>query len=473
MGKKSYYQLLNIKPDASIDEIKRAYREKAREIHPDKNLNIDTTQEFQKLNEAYQVLSDEIKRKDYDNGFVCELNFNIFNEHENEKELESDFIYYETDITVLKCGCDDWIKSRSQYQSYDPRRLCKHLVAKLVNDGIPEVFMPFKNYLLYRKSTGRGVKLFQEIVFLEFSIVVIDYYGTHLFLYLKKQKDSFCSYQVFEVHKYKGVGYKWMITPDILNEGEILYEDNIDGKDYINKRFNVINGNAPLCNRLYKRYLYEEKLRLKDEYKSRFEITSKILKQVESKYSTLSFNTRLQAMGYIVKSKDLNGNDWIVREDGLKYGINYLIDTLLPNVEMPSWYISTFYDSKTMSFKHSNQKDTTHRTKIMWDKQKFQELLLVMDAFVIKKEQKLKEEKVSYKRSDRMDWLKDINCPQCNSKNIHKKNKRVYKYGTVQRYQCMDCKSVFQEKVDEHPLEKENINISNDVENEKSENFNE
>ena len=53
-----YYKLLNITKNTTQEEIKIAYRKRAHELHPDKNKNTDTTEQFQKLNKAYETLSD-------------------------------------------------------------------------------------------------------------------------------------------------------------------------------------------------------------------------------------------------------------------------------------------------------------------------------------------------------------------------------------------------------------------------------
>lgn len=61
---KDYYKILNIGKNATKDEIKRAYRRLAHQYHPDKNGGDD--QKFKEINEAYQVLSNDAKRQQYD-----------------------------------------------------------------------------------------------------------------------------------------------------------------------------------------------------------------------------------------------------------------------------------------------------------------------------------------------------------------------------------------------------------------------
>jgi curved DNA-binding protein len=58
-----YYSTLGVSQTATADEIKRAFRKKAHEHHPDKGGDQEA---FKKINEAYQVLSDDQKRRQYD-----------------------------------------------------------------------------------------------------------------------------------------------------------------------------------------------------------------------------------------------------------------------------------------------------------------------------------------------------------------------------------------------------------------------
>ena len=74
MNKRDYYEVLGVSKTSSQDEIKSAFRKLAKKYHPDLSKEPDAAEKFKEAQEAYAVLSDETKRKQYD-----QFGFNAFN----------------------------------------------------------------------------------------------------------------------------------------------------------------------------------------------------------------------------------------------------------------------------------------------------------------------------------------------------------------------------------------------------------
>ena len=71
---KDYYSVLGLKKGASEDEIKKAYRKLAMQYHPDRNKDDKIAEnKFKDISEAYAVLSDKKKRRQYDQFGSCLL----------------------------------------------------------------------------------------------------------------------------------------------------------------------------------------------------------------------------------------------------------------------------------------------------------------------------------------------------------------------------------------------------------------
>lgn len=84
---KDLYKLLELNSNASVQEIKNSYRKLAKKYHPDLNPgNKEYEQIFKEITAAYSILSDEEKRRKYDNGFYDD-EYGLFNEDSISDDL--------------------------------------------------------------------------------------------------------------------------------------------------------------------------------------------------------------------------------------------------------------------------------------------------------------------------------------------------------------------------------------------------
>jgi molecular chaperone DnaJ len=66
MNKRDYYEVLGLTKGASKEEIKKAYRKLSKQYHPDINKDDNAVDKFKEISEAYEVLSDDQKKAQYD-----------------------------------------------------------------------------------------------------------------------------------------------------------------------------------------------------------------------------------------------------------------------------------------------------------------------------------------------------------------------------------------------------------------------
>lgn len=119
---KDYYKILEIQQTASLEEIKIAFKKQAVKWHPDRNLDTDTTEKMQEINEAYLILKDKEARERYDREYLRYKEFTSrnsksysqekksesYSQSENkQKEEKSEKPNYEFDDEILK----NWMRN--------------------------------------------------------------------------------------------------------------------------------------------------------------------------------------------------------------------------------------------------------------------------------------------------------------------------------------------------------------------------
>lgn len=132
MYKKDYYKILGLTRDATEEEIKRAYRKQALLYHPDRNAgNRESEERFKEIGEAYAVLGNRERRKEYDlvgharfrHNFTVEDTFEGFDLKDIFRNFNQGF---KADVSGSffcrrgKQGCGKW-KSRSFRRSFVER----------------------------------------------------------------------------------------------------------------------------------------------------------------------------------------------------------------------------------------------------------------------------------------------------------------------------------------------------------------
>lgn len=104
---KNYYEILGVSKNSSQKEIKEAYRKLAKIYHPDYNDSFDAIQIMQLINEAYDVLSEIKKRKQYDSKLEINNNDAYQTYTKSRDESENDFEKWLKDYLNIRRSLDD------------------------------------------------------------------------------------------------------------------------------------------------------------------------------------------------------------------------------------------------------------------------------------------------------------------------------------------------------------------------------
>ncbi|MBO4533831.1 MAG: J domain-containing protein [Treponema sp.] len=194
---KDFYKVLGVRQDATLAEIKRAYREKVKNLHPDLTGDITRHEEFNDVVHAYRVLSDERQRSIFDEGFFVRMKKNVRNAEE--------FDYYK------------WLKARE-----DDESRAKFIFYTLMHNKEDEAVEEFKrmqmshadfslkNYFTREDFMDYGYILAEELV------IRAEYYDA--FLLLEQIIKMEYSYRYF-----------YIFFPEVINFTLSILKRNIDG----------------------------------------------------------------------------------------------------------------------------------------------------------------------------------------------------------------------------------------------------
>lgn len=209
---------------------------------------------------------------------------------------------------------------------------------------------------------------------------------------------------------------------------------------------------------------WEEYEKIKNSILGNYDTLQNLKKEYSLNISTAKLHKALKNLNFIAKDSSLNQNDWIIKDDGLKYGINLIKDSKYMHEIIPDWYEVHIFDNINMKLVKLESKFNIKMTSALFEKNKFNELY----QFVIQEiennqlNNKSIDETISDKKLEREKWLRHVECPNCGEKtNLHKKDKRRRRTGYIQRFYCNTCNSMFQ--MDLEKLEQ----MTNDYEKDK------
>lgn len=194
--------------------------------------------------------------------------------------------------------------------------------------------------------------------------------------------------------------------------------------------------------------------KIKNSIFGRYDTVQNLIKEYSLDITTAEFNKALKSLNFTTKQLSLNQNNWIIKDDGLKYGINVIKDSIYMHASVPDWYKTYIFDNEQMKLTKLETNNNIKMTYALFEKNKFNELYQLVKQEIEKiefdkKENLIKPKLPNKKQLEREKWLRHVNCPKCGEKtNIHKKDKRQLSNGEVQRFYCNECNSMFQIDID-------------------------
>ena len=182
---KDFYKILGVRPNATLAEIKKAYREKAKLLHPDLSGDVTHRDEFEQMMMAYRVLSDARQRSIFDESFFIRIkktrkNADTFNYYEwlkarDDEESRAKFIFY----TLMHQKEDEAVAEFKRMQM-------NHAGFSLKKWFTREDFMDY-GYILAEELVIRG-EYYDAVILLE-QIIKMEYSYQYFYIFFPEVID--------------------------------------------------------------------------------------------------------------------------------------------------------------------------------------------------------------------------------------------------------------------------------------------
>ena len=233
----SYYDILNVAPNASAEEIKIAHRKQAVKWHPDNNPSEEATKRMQQINEAYDVLSNPVKRLEYDNSNKCKKSSDNLSYRKKREKADSIYDQYAdyvvktvvykkrfdaATIKHLKELINSWLKELSKEKIND------QMISDVFFNIVKYIDLDDRRLFLTLSSYTRDKTLF-ELYITEFKTivkshvdekVVVEFLTKKISEYIyESEKESFLSYNLKERKTTDGILNLLLIHLGMVIEG--------------------------------------------------------------------------------------------------------------------------------------------------------------------------------------------------------------------------------------------------------------
>ncbi|MBR5646603.1 MAG: DnaJ domain-containing protein [Treponema sp.] len=194
---KDFYKILGVRQNATLAEIKRAYREKAKNLHPDLTGNVSRSDEFNEVVKAYRVLSDLRQRSIFDESYFVKMHV--------KKTAADSFDYYK------------WLSERD-----DDESRAKFIFFTLMHQKEDEAVAEFKRMQMTRADFSLKDYFTREdfmdygYILAEELVIRAEYYDAFLLLeQIIKMEYSYSYFYIF--------------FPEVLDFTMNILKKNIDG----------------------------------------------------------------------------------------------------------------------------------------------------------------------------------------------------------------------------------------------------